>query len=117
MFLTVRRREVILVPVLASLLALAVPALGQGLVRLNQADALKAVTAKVDPAYPPIAKQMEVQGAVRLDVTIEESGKVEKVDVLSGNPMLTGAAVDAVKKWKFQVSKRSITLLVFDFKI
>jgi TonB family protein len=38
---------------------------------------------------------------VELEALVSESGTVEKVNIVSGNPVLTRPAVDAVKRWKF----------------
>ncbi len=35
-------------------------------------------------------------------VVIDKEGKVGEVKVLSGDPLLTGAAVDAMKQWKYR---------------
>ncbi|HUA59863.1 MAG TPA: TonB family protein, partial [Verrucomicrobiae bacterium] len=37
-----------------------------------------------------------------LDATISEEGKVEKVAIVSGNPMLTHPAAEALKMWRFK---------------
>ena len=39
---------------------------------------------------------------MELEAVVAESGVVEKVNIVSGNPVLTRPAVDAVKKWKFR---------------
>ena len=70
-------------------------------IRVPSDDALKAVIQKAQPEYPPMAKQMHIQGKVEVDVTIEPDGTVTDVNVLSGNALLTPAVVGAVKKWKF----------------
>jgi len=56
----------------------------------------------VHAVYPEAAREKELQGQVWLKVHISETGDVEGVDVLSGDPILAEAAVDAVKKWKFK---------------
>jgi periplasmic protein TonB len=54
------------------------------------------------PAYPPIAKQARIQGAVVLSAIIAKDGTVEKLTVVSSsNPLLTPAAMEAVKKWVY----------------
>jgi periplasmic protein TonB len=57
---------------------------------------------KVAPAYPPLARQARIQGTVVLGVLINKSGDVYDVQLVSGHPMLVPAAIDAVKKWKYQ---------------
>jgi protein TonB len=69
--------------------------------RISEDEAKKAVTSKVNPEYPPMAKQMRLGGKVQVDAYIDTDGTVEKVQVISGNALLTSAAVSALKRWKF----------------
>jgi periplasmic protein TonB len=55
----------------------------------------------VQPAYPPLARQIHVQGAVVLDCVIDKQGNVTQMRVISGHPLLVGAAMQAVKQWKY----------------
>jgi len=87
-------------------LALAALMLGAGFAqdvtkKVTKAEGLNAVTTKVPPEYPVIAKQLKIEGPVELEAIVAESGVVEKVNIVSGNPVLTRPASDAVKKWKF----------------
>ena len=70
--------------------------------KITQSEALSAVTAKVQPDYPALAKQLKITGAVELEITIGENGAVEAVTPVSGNPVLTKPAAEALKKWKFK---------------
>ncbi len=54
------------------------------------------------PKYPPEAKRANVQGVVILEATVTEEGAVDKVKVISGPPMLVGAAVEAISRWKYE---------------
>ncbi|NQT80986.1 MAG: energy transducer TonB [Candidatus Aminicenantes bacterium] len=56
----------------------------------------------VKPIYPKIAKQALVRGTVILSVRIDEEGRVEDVMVLRSIPLLSQAAVDAVRQWKYE---------------
>lgn len=58
----------------------------------------------VRPVYPAVARAAQIQGRVVLKVTISPDGEVEKVDLLSGHPILVAAAIDAVKQWRYQPS-------------
>jgi TonB family protein len=70
--------------------------------RVSHTAAVQSATAKVTPDYSPIARQLKIQGAVQLDAVIAEDGTVERVDIVSGNPVLTRPAADALKKWRFK---------------
>jgi TonB family protein len=88
------------------------------LMRVSETDAKKAIVSKTDPEYPAMARQMNLFGRVILDIFIDEEGKVEKVQPVSGNQLLTSAAVSAVKKWKFTpFAKKAVTSMAFDFRL
>src|ERR1041384_2894234 len=53
------------------------------------------------PMYPAIAKQARVQGAVNIQILVDEQGKVVSAQVTSGNPMLTSAAREAAMRARF----------------
>jgi protein TonB len=55
-----------------------------------------------DAEYPKIAKQTGAKGTVTLNATIGADGNIKKVKVVSGHPMLTNAAVEAVKQWRYR---------------
>jgi len=56
----------------------------------------------VEPSYPLLAKQMKVQGAVVLEALIGKQGTIEDLRVLSGPAILSSAAMEAVKQWRFK---------------
>jgi protein TonB len=91
-------------------------------VRIPASEAMKAATSRPAPEYPVVARQMKVTGHVEVEVLVAADGSVENVKVVSGNPLLTPAAVNAVKKWKFTpfVSNggpsKAVANLAFDFK-
>jgi protein TonB len=57
---------------------------------------------KVQPQYPRNALSMHVEGAVQLMATVSPTGNITAVKVLSGDALLTKAAIDAVKQWKYK---------------
>jgi protein TonB len=57
---------------------------------------------KVQPQYPPLARQTRISGTVRLHAIIGKNGGVEQLEVLSGHPLLVQSALDAVKQWRYQ---------------
>ncbi len=57
---------------------------------------------KTSPVYPASAMQMHVEGAVELLATISKEGNISAVKIVSGDPRLARAAVDAVKQWKYK---------------
>ena len=69
--------------------------------KVSRAEALASVVTKVAPVYPAIAKQMKMEGTAELEATVTEEGTVSQVAIISGNPLLTKAGVEALKQWKF----------------
>jgi TonB family protein len=57
---------------------------------------------KVQPAYPPTALRMRIEGPVKLLATVGKTGNVTDVKVVSGDQLLTQSALDAVKQWKYK---------------
>ena len=92
--------------------------------RISRPVALKSLVTKVEPTYPVVARQMKMEGTVEVDAYVGESGTVETVKTVNGNPVLAKAAEDAVKKWKFSPFKtddgkavKVIVNLAFTFKM
>jgi TonB family protein len=57
---------------------------------------------KVEPSYPSQARQDRVQGTVVLYALISKEGTIADQHVVSGDPLLNGAAIDAVKQWRYR---------------
>jgi len=57
---------------------------------------------KVQPNYPPLARQARIQGVVVLQAQISKEGAIENLQLISGHPMLAPAAIEAVKQWKYK---------------
>ena len=56
---------------------------------------------KTPPAYPTIARTAHISGTVVLAATISKEGTIVNLHVMSGHPMLTDAAMQAVKTWRY----------------
>ncbi|HSY33068.1 MAG TPA: energy transducer TonB [Verrucomicrobiae bacterium] len=74
--------------------------------RIRQGGQVQAakLTNKVQPLYPPLARQTRISGTVRLHAIIAKNGTVEQLEVISGHPLLVQAALDAVRQWKYQAT-------------
>jgi protein TonB len=57
---------------------------------------------RVQPVYPSPARSARIQGQVVLSATISKVGTIENLRVVAGHPMLVGAAIDAVKQWRYR---------------
>src|SRR5689334_5899373 len=71
-------------------------------VRVSQGVTQGLLIHKVQPAYPPLARQARIQGSVLLQALISKGGTIENLRVISGHPMLSPAAIDAVKQWRYK---------------
>ncbi len=56
----------------------------------------------VPPEYPTIAKSVGAEGSVVVEASIGPNGDVVSTKVISGLPILRQAAVDALRRWKYQ---------------
>ncbi|MGA9884672.1 MAG: TonB family protein [Candidatus Acidiferrales bacterium] len=63
------------------------------------------LVSSVLPVYPSIAQQANVTGTVVIDTTINKNGNVSKMRVVSGPELLRGAALSALRQWKYEPSK------------
>ncbi len=57
---------------------------------------------RVQPQYPPLARQARIQGVVLLRATISREGKIENLQVVAGPPLLVKSAIDAVLQWRYR---------------
>lgn len=76
------------------------------IVQTSQLDMAKLLR-RVDPVYPPLAKQMRVSGTVELRGVIGTDGRIRELKVLGGHPLLVKAAVDAVSQWIYEPTRLS----------
>jgi TonB family protein len=77
------------------------PALPKLTVPISQGISGGVLLQKVLPVYPSEARQLHVKGTVVLAGTINERGQIEDVKLVSGPSLLAGAAMDAVRKWRY----------------
>jgi TonB family protein len=71
-------------------------------VRISSGVAAGLLVKKVQPQYPEDAKQARVKGKVVMKADIDKEGNVEDISLISGDPMLAPAALEAVKQWKYK---------------
>jgi periplasmic protein TonB len=89
----------------------------KALAQEGSADTAKRkVKTKVVPDFPPLARQMNVTGKVKIEATISADGRVISTKVVGGSPLLVGSALDSIKKWRFEPApKESTEMIEFDF--
>jgi len=83
--------------------------------RAQQDELPRKVKTRVSPAYPDLAKRMSISGVVKVQIVVAPNGAVKSARIVGGHPLLVNAAVDAVKKWKFETAAEETTGIV-EFK-
>ena len=92
-------------PILTELLSgtrAVVPRISVQKVRVSSGVAQGLLIRQVKPQYPILAQQARIQGTIVLQAVIGKDGTVQEVRVVSGHPLLTGAAIAAVKQWLYR---------------
>ena len=77
-----------------------------------QEEISRKVKSKVAPTYPELARRMAISGVVKVQVVVAPNGSVKSTKVVGGHPLLVNAAVDAVKKWRFDAASEETTGVV-----
>jgi TonB family protein len=77
-----------------------------------QDETMRKVKSRVDPVYPPLAKQLHLSGIVKIQATIAADGKIKSTKVIGGHPVLVQAAVQALEKWKFEPANEETTEII-----
>ena len=84
---------------------------------LAQTELTRKVTTRVSPTYPDLARRLNIAGKVKMIVVVSPNGNLKDTKVVGGNPILVNAALDAVKKWKFEPAHDESTGTVeFNFR-
>ncbi|MBI1740881.1 MAG: TonB family protein [Acidobacteriales bacterium] len=71
-------------------------------VRVSQGVSTGLLIRKVQPNYPPLARQARIQGQVVLQAEISREGTIQNLQLISGHPMLAPSAIEAVKQWRYK---------------
>ncbi|MEN3333771.1 MAG: periplasmic protein TonB [Blastocatellia bacterium] len=96
---------------------------GPYIIRKSGGVLQQSATRRVTPAYPPAAKAAGVSGAVVVELTVDETGKVIRTRVISGPAELRVVAEEAAKGWEFKpttlsnVPVKVIGTITFNFNL
>jgi protein TonB len=71
-------------------------------VRVSSGVSTGLLIKRVQPNYPPLARQARIQGQVVLQAEISKEGAIQNLQLISGHPMLAPAAIEAVKQWRYK---------------
>jgi TonB family protein len=81
----------------------------------ESAELVRRAKVKVQPAYPELARKMNLSGTVKIQVTVAPNGTVKDARVAGGHPVLASAALEAAKKWRFEPAPTESSGII-DFK-
>ena len=99
-----------------SIAAVALLASGAAAQQSNTDEGKRKVKIKTAPAYPELARRMNVSSKVKIEVIITPDGRVRSSRVIGGHPLLVQSCQDAVKEWKFfPASEETTQIIEFDF--
>ncbi len=74
------------------------------------------VKSRTTPAYPELARRMNVTGKVKIEVVVAPDGRVKNTRVVGGHPLLVQTCQDALKEWKFVAASEETSQIVeFEF--
>jgi TonB family protein len=104
-FATVRQRVISVVLALwlaPAGIALLCPSQAGGQEQAKAEELSRKAKNRVAPIYPDVARRMNIVGTVRLAVVVAANGTVKSSKAIGGHPLLVNAAMDAMKRWKFE---------------
>jgi TonB family protein len=79
-------------------------------------EARRTMKTKATPAFPELAKRMNVAGSVKVEVLVAPNGAVKSAKALGGHPLLIDAAVTAAKNSKYESApEESKELITYNF--
>jgi len=77
-----------------------------------QQEGTRKLTSSKPPVYPSLARGMNLEGSVKLRVTVSPSGTAKSTEVLGGNAVFSKAAQDAVATWKWAPAPQETQIVV-----
>ena len=72
----------------------------------QDSSAKRRLISQTAPVYPPLAKNMALQGTVKVEAVVSPDGTVKDVQIKGGHPVLAQAAVNTVRSWKWDAAPR-----------
>jgi TonB family protein len=88
--------RLLLLGLLSSILILSTGSLSQ------QPSVVRKLIARTAPLYPELARSMALQGTVKVDALVAADGSVKSVEIKGGHPVLAQAALNTVRRWKWE---------------
>ncbi len=79
---------------------------------LAQGEITRKIKNKVTPVYPELARRMNISGVVKIQVTVAPNGTVKTTKLIGGHPLLANAAMEAIKKWRYETASEETSGIV-----
>jgi protein TonB len=70
-------------------------------IRLTQLDPAMLIH-RVEPVYPPLARQIHKEGRVELRAIIGTDGTIQSLQIVTGDPLFQLSAREAVQQWRYR---------------
>jgi protein TonB len=77
------------------------PTRGPRIVKMTQLDPAMLIH-RVEPIYPPLARQTHREGRVELRAIVGTDGTIQSLQVVSGDPLFLLSAKEAVQQWRYK---------------
>jgi TonB family protein len=68
----------------------------------DHSESTRKIVTRVAPQYPNLARTMNLQGIVKVDVLVAPNGAVKSLEIKGGHPLLVQSAQNALKEWKWE---------------
>jgi TonB family protein len=78
----------------------------------GQEESSRKVKTKVAPTYPELARRLNISGVVKVEVMVAPNGSVKNTKLVGGHPLLAAAALEALKKWRYEAGPQETTGIV-----
>lgn len=70
--------------------------------KMSEMQQMAQLIRRVEPSYPTLAKQIQREGRVELHALISTEGRIESLEVISGDPLFIQSALSAVREWRYR---------------
>jgi len=78
----------------------------------EQQEITRKLKSKIPPLYPELARRMNITGVVKVQITVDKTGVIKNTKLVGGHPILANAAMDAVRKWRYESGSDETTGVV-----
>jgi protein TonB len=82
----------------------------------EQPESGRKMVTKAVPVYPALAQRMSLGGTVKVQALVFPNGTMKSAEILGGHPVLAQAAIEALRKCKWDPAAHETTeIVIFNF--